>query len=182
VTLIRTRLTNNEHGFTLIEALITIFLFSVIAVVVAGGVITGQQLVNKVIVSTHESFKSVQLDGYLRGMVAKVKVPYWLPNVKYVYTYNSLEFPYLDGKPDKFLVIKNEDDGFYIGYRDDDKNLPEAKEELVFFGPFWQSKLDVTEDKGIVQSIALNFTSKNGDQATDVYTVFASNPFWYTGP
>jgi hypothetical protein len=155
----RKKKNNPEGGFTLIEVLFTIFLLSVLGLVIVSAIITGQRLYEKNQKAIESSFSLLQLDSFLRKYASRIIPPFWVLPDSLSFDCLPCEIPYYNGDPNKALAILFEEGMLKI-------KLPEEEYEPAF-GPYEDVKIGpaLNQEDDLV-GLEVILTLKNKEEIT----------------
>jgi len=155
-----------EAGFSFLEILVALLLFSVLGLVLWSGLASAQGLVRKTIQRASLSLQILQLDTGLRQALGRVRVPFWVRAEAAVSQEGSLlAISWLDGYPEKTLILQLRDGRIRIG---------EAGAQGSF-GPFSGARLRLYRDEaGRPQGVEVSID--RGGETTLLLARFGSNP------
>jgi len=155
-----------EAGFSFIEILVALVLFSALGLVLWSGLGSGQALVRKTSQRATYALKILQLDNGLRQALGRLRVPFWVPAEAAVRQERGrLVMSWLDGDPDKTLTLQLRGDRIRIG---------EAGAE-GFFGPFPGARLGLFRDEE-GRPLGVEVTIAGGGEPTRILARFGSTP------
>lgn len=100
---------NNNSGFTLIETLIAITLFSLIVIPVFMVTSDTVSFIEKVKNLNFWNKELVYLERILRKSIEEVQIPFWIREVEVVEGIGSIKVPYWNGDADLVLEMEIED-------------------------------------------------------------------------
>ncbi len=117
-----------EDGFTFVEVLVALVLFSVLAVGLVAGLLGAQRLIGRVAREASGSARLLQLDELLRREAGSVRVPFWVRAPEVQADPQRLSVPYRGGDPEDRLILES---------REGWLSVESAKAgRLSLFGPF----------------------------------------------
>lgn len=117
-----------EAGFSVLELMVALLLFSALGVAVWSALAGGQSLVSRSIRLAAGTARLLQMEQYLRRTAALVRTPYWLPALGEEAAPESLRIPWLHGQAQESL---------YLDWREGRLQVRTRREEPgVVFGPF----------------------------------------------
>ncbi len=95
----------NEEGFSVLELMVALLLFSALGVAVWAGLAGGQNLVSRSIRTAAGTSRLLQMELQLRRTAALVRTPFWLPGPGAQEAAGSLRVPWLNGDPAQALQL-----------------------------------------------------------------------------
>ena len=105
----------NEHGSTILEMLVAIFILSGLSVGVWRVVGASLRLAGRVQESVLAGARLIQLDDTVRGLSARVLPPFWAPEDFVLTGHGVLRAAFLDGDPARSLVVSFGDGTLSVG-------------------------------------------------------------------
>lgn len=165
----------NNHGFTFLEILISLFLFSLLSMVLWSGLSSAQGLIGKIFQEASHSAKILQLDDFVREAALKVKIPFWVKEIEIEAEDDRLAIPWLDGDSEDFLVFRKQNNRIMISYQNSG--------QLLSFGPFADINVELQEyENGLIWGVKLTIpASSNADYKTVISAQFGSAPLSIMG-
>ncbi len=95
----------NEGGFSVLELMVALLLFSTLGIAVWSGLAGGQNLVTRSIRTAAGTSRLLQMELQLRRTAALVRTPFWLPGPGAEAAAGSLRVPWLNGDPAQALQL-----------------------------------------------------------------------------
>ena len=95
----------NEGGFSVLELMVALLLFSALGIAVWSGLAGGQNLVSRSIRLAAGTSRLLQMELHLRRSAALVRAPFWAPGPGAEAAGGSLRVPWLDGDPAQTLQL-----------------------------------------------------------------------------
>jgi type II secretory pathway pseudopilin PulG len=95
----------NEGGFSVLELMVALLLFSALGIAVWSGLAGGQNLVSRSIRTAAGTSRLLQMESYLRREAALVQTPFWAPGPGAERAAGNLRVPWLNGNPAQTLQL-----------------------------------------------------------------------------
>lgn len=99
------RKSEGEQGFTLAETAVGLAAAAVLASVVYASALSGSSSAERLTRSVIFDMEVLRLDQVLRGGVARLATPFWLPAVRSEVTRDGVRLFHLDGESDRYLEL-----------------------------------------------------------------------------
>jgi prepilin-type N-terminal cleavage/methylation domain-containing protein len=132
----------NDDGFTLLEVLVGMAILSLLGIGVWSAITVSFRSAERVHASALASAQMLQIDDRLRECAARVRAPWWIGPPAIQAAENTWRIAFLDGTPDKELVISWDghvlliNDGTYVsrypGYSSAQLSAAQDAEGRVF--------------------------------------------------
>jgi prepilin-type N-terminal cleavage/methylation domain-containing protein len=103
-----------EQGFTLVEVLIGMAIMSILGLAVWTAVTVGLRTAGRLHDGALANARLLLLDDRLREAVGRVRVPWWIAEPAVETAPGAWSIPWLDGEPDRKLVISWHDEAVWI--------------------------------------------------------------------
>jgi type II secretory pathway pseudopilin PulG len=94
-----------EGGFSVLELMVALLLFSALGIAVWSGLAGGQNLVSRSIRTAAGTSRLLQMELHLRRTAALVRTPFWAPGPGAEQAAGSLRVPWLNGDPAQSLQL-----------------------------------------------------------------------------
>ena len=117
-----------DGGFSVLELMVALLLFSALGIAVWSALAGGQNLVRRSIRLAAGTARLLQMEQYLRRTAARVQTPYWEPGPGAEASPDSLRLPWFDGQAEETLYLDWRDGSLRVRLREGESG--------VVFGPF----------------------------------------------
>lgn len=97
-------LNNKNSAFTLMEALISLLIISLIGLVITSAFTSGTRSITKGNEKVKGVVKQLQTDIKIRSAAEKVCIPWWINECQISSTTDTITFPWQDGLPNECTV------------------------------------------------------------------------------
>jgi len=167
------KLTNNDHGFTLIEAITLVGVISVLGVVLWSGATLAMRATTDMNSSLDVSSTILKAEHLLREKCAHVRFPFWLGSCALETDESTLTIFYYNGNKEDTLQLRFEDNLLWIKeiVNDPEAGVQEQKEP---FGPFEKVEFSTAENQNRgFYGININIWPKQEAGQTEEEEVFA---------
>jgi type II secretory pathway pseudopilin PulG len=161
----------NEGGFSVLELMVALLLFSALGIAVWSALAGGQNLVRRSSSLAAGTARLLQMELYLRRTAALVRTPFWAPGPGAEQAEGSLRVPWLDGQPEESL---------YLDWREGRLQVRTRKQEPgAVFGPFASVECGVySGGPGGAAGLRVTILADTGDgQPLVILTPFGGSPF-----
>ena len=163
----------NNEGFSVLELMVALLLFSALGIAVWSGLAGGQNLVRRSMRVAAGTSRLLHMELYLRREALRVRTPFWEPGPGAQAVGQGLQVPWLDGQAGRFLIVDFQEGRLRVGGRPGDPGM--------VFGPFQSADCSVYEDaSGHPAGLKVSVVAEPGDSPLVIRAAFGGTPI-YTG-
>jgi prepilin-type N-terminal cleavage/methylation domain-containing protein len=169
-------LKRSEDGFTFIEIMIALVIFSILGVIVWQAISHGSKLLDKISITSSKVVEVLDLDRTLRKYTAEIIIPFWIAEINIKERDNEIEIPFYKGDEHSYLCFQCKGEYLLVGCHEGNG---EHTKILHTFGPYVNAKAEKAYNTA-GECIGLTFTvnqKKSGDLPIVITAGFRSNPF-----
>ena len=161
----------NDGGFSVLELMVALLLFSALGVAVWSGLAGGQNLVRRSMRVAAGTSRLLQMEQYLRRQALRVRTPFWQVGAGVQAAGQALSVPWLDGQADGSLVLDFQDQRLRVRARQGDPGM--------VFGPFQSVECAVYDDaSGHPAGLKVSVVAEPGDPPLVIQAAFGGTPIY----
>jgi len=163
---------NSDEGFTIIEVLVSLFIFLLLVLIVYLGLTSARRLIYQSINEINFSIQLLQLEDYIRKEMRKIRIPFWIGKYSILINDTNVDIPYYYGEKNNHLFVSFENKQLKIISQNNIIIRPfPAFKNLVFLALIGEEN----QLLGIRIIIYGKFVNTKG---VSILYRFGSNPFW----
>ncbi len=164
----------SEEGFSVLELMVALLLFSALGIAVWSGLAGGQNLVMRSIRMAAGTSRLLQMELHLRRTAALVQTPFWLPGPGAEEAaesgQGSLRVPWLNGDPAQALQLSWKDGRLQVRIREGEPGAG--------FGPFASVQCGLYSGPDRASGLKVSVLVEAGDaEPLVILAPFGGSPF-----
>jgi len=160
----------SNGGFSVLELMVALLLFSALGIAVWSALAGGQNLVLRSIRLSAGTSRLLQMELYLRRTAAQVRTPYWAAGPGAEEAEGSLRVPWLGGQPEEVLQLDWREGRLQVRTRKDEAG--------AVFGTFSAVECGVyAGGPGKAAGLRVSILAEAGGEPLVILAPFGGSPF-----
>jgi type II secretory pathway pseudopilin PulG len=166
---------NDRGGFSVLELMVALLLFSALGIAMWSALSGGQNLVSRSMRVAAGTSRLLHLEQYLRRAALRVRTPFWDATTRAQAEGQELLVPWLDGQA-SFLRLSFQEGKLRVQAPPEDLG---PEDPGIVFGPFQSAEFALYEDSaGHPAGLQVSVVAEPGEAPLVIRAAFGGNPLY----